>query len=71
MSNQDSNKQWEERAEHIAATLAEAIRNGDCPRCGTAVGVIHEEPDGTKFRQCGYCGNRYEFKEEQEEQEKE
>lgn len=63
MSVKEANKNWEDRAEHIAAQLSEAIRNGDCPRCGTAIGVIHEESDGKKFRQCGYCGNRYEFTE--------
>jgi hypothetical protein len=55
----ESHEQAEKRAEHYADQLAEAIRNGGCPNCGTAIGIIHEEPDGEKFRQCGYCGNRY------------
>lgn len=55
----ETEEQAQEHAEKFAAQLSEAIRNGGCPKCGTAVGLIHEEPDGTKYRQCGYCGNHY------------
>jgi transcription elongation factor Elf1 len=64
----ETDDQATERAQHHAEQLAEAIRNGGCPKCGTSVGVIHEQPDGHKYRQCGYCGNQYEVEVNSQEQ---
>jgi DNA-directed RNA polymerase subunit M/transcription elongation factor TFIIS len=66
MSVKQANEDWEEHAHTFADKLAEAVRNGGCPKCGTLVGIIHEELDGTKFRQCNYCGNRYPVNQKQE-----
>jgi transcription elongation factor Elf1 len=56
--NEDQAKQT------FAEKLAAAITEGGCPKCGSLTRVIvHDPKHPTPLRQCGNCGNKFEFKE--------